>query len=54
MKESKYKAIFFMGISFTAVGVVFLSAVNVALGIAFIAMGIFNMIIGLKHKESWK
>lgn len=43
-----------MGITFVGAGVVFLSAVNKILGIAFIAIGISNMIIGIKHKGEWK
>ncbi len=53
-KPTNYQAIFFMGITFVGTGVVFLSAVNKALGAAFIALGLLNMIIGGKHRETWK
>ena len=53
MKQTNYKAIFFMGISFVGAGVVFMSAVNPVLGVAFIVIGISNMIIGGKNKEKW-
>ena len=49
-----YKALFILGISFIGVGVVFLAAVNKAIGIAFIAMSIIYMIIGLKNKDKWE
>ncbi len=53
MKEVNYKAIFFMGISFIGVGVVFMSSVNAGLGAAFIGIGGLNMIIGAKNKDRW-
>jgi hypothetical protein len=52
--KKNYKTIFFMGITFVGVGVVFMVSVNVALGAAFIALGAVNMIIGGKHKDRWK
>ena len=52
-KNINYKAIFFMGITFVAVGVVFLSSVNQGLGSVFIAIGGLNMIIGAKNKKDW-
>ena len=58
MKKQKnninYQAIFFMGICFVGVGVTFMAAVNAGLGVAFIAIGGLNMIIGARHKDEWK
>jgi len=57
MKKQKrginYKAFFFLGITFTGAGVVFMSAVNAGLGTAFIALGIVYMIIGGINKDKW-
>lgn len=52
--EINYKAIYFMGITFVGVGVVFMTSVNPVLGAAFIVIGISNMIIGGKNKEKWQ
>ena len=53
-KETNYQALFYMGITFVGTGVVFLAAVSRAIGAALITVGILNMIIGGKHKETWK
>jgi hypothetical protein len=52
-QETNYKAIFFSGITFVGTGVVFMTSVNVAIGAAFISIGITFMIIGGKNKEKW-
>jgi hypothetical protein len=52
-KSNNYQAMFYMGVSFMGVGVVFLVSVNPGLGAAFIAIGGVNMIIGAKHKDKW-
>ena len=41
MKRPKkdYRGIFFMGVSFVGVGVVFMSSISVGLGVAFIGLG---------------
>ncbi|MBU1164201.1 hypothetical protein KKA15_01390 [Patescibacteria group bacterium] len=52
-KEINYQAIFYFGITFVGVGVVFMASVNPGLGAAFIAIGGMNMIIGMKHKDKW-
>jgi hypothetical protein len=49
-----YQAIFFMGVTFVGVGVVFMTSVNAGLGAAFIAIGGLNMIIGSKNKPNKK
>ncbi len=46
MKKKNLKPFFPLGFCFTGVGVVFLSAVNRGLGVAFIGLGIIYMIIG--------
>tara|TARA_Y100000310_G_scaffold144610_1_gene143845 strand:+ start:149 stop:325 length:177 start_codon:yes stop_codon:yes gene_type:complete len=53
-RETNYKAIFFMGVTFVGVGVVFMTSVNSGLGVAFMAIGGLNMIIGGKNKDKWK
>ena len=53
-KQINYQAFFYMGISFVGAGVVFMTSVNKVLGIAFIVLGISNMIIGLKNKDKWE
>ncbi|MCP3682868.1 MAG: hypothetical protein GY861_09280 [bacterium] len=52
-KQINYQAIFYMGISFVGLGVVFMSAVNAGIGAAFIGLGAMYMIIGGKNKEKW-
>lgn len=52
-KQINYRAIFFLGITFTGAGVVFISAVNSGLGGAFIGLGVLYMIIGGKNKDKW-
>jgi len=52
-KSFDYRSLFILGISFIGVGVVFLTAVNKAIGIAFIAISITYMIIGIKNKDKW-
>ena len=42
-----------MGICFVGAGVVFLTAVNPAIGAALIAVGGVNMIIGARNKRQW-
>lgn len=51
MKKRNPEAIFYMGITFVGVGVVFMTAVNTAIGAAFIALGIMNMILGSRKKK---
>ena len=53
-KQINYKAIFFMGITFVGVGVVFIASVGSGLGVAFIGLGVLYMIIGLSKKDKWK
>ncbi len=53
-KQINYKGLFFTGITFIAVGVVFMTSVNVGLGVAFIGIGGTFMIIGGKNKNKWE
>jgi len=52
-KEKDYKALFFSGITFIGVGIVFMASVNPALGGAFIVIGIALMITGGRNKDKW-
>ena len=46
MKQKNRETFFYIGITFVGVSVVFIAAVNKAIGLAFLAMGITYMIIG--------
>ncbi len=48
-KEINSKGMFYSGIPFVGAGVVFMAAVNAALGAAFIGIGITFMILGRKE-----
>lgn len=49
MKKKDNNEMFFsLGISLVGVSVVFIAAVNKAIGLAFLAMGIVYMVIGMK------
>ena len=48
-----YRAMFYMGITFVGAGVVFMSAVNPALGAGFITIGGVFMLIGARNKRKW-
>lgn len=52
-KQTNYKAMYFSGITFLGVGVVFMASVNPGLGVAFMAIGIALMITGWKNKDKW-
>jgi hypothetical protein len=53
-KEKDYQAIFFTGITFIALGVVFMNSVNSELGTIFLGVGGLFMIIGGANKDKWK
>ena len=53
-KQTNYKAMFFSGITFLGVGIVFMASVNAGLGAAFIVIGIALMVTGGKNKDKWK
>jgi hypothetical protein len=52
--EPDYKVFYSIGFIWIPVGVVFMIAVNRALGLVFIALGIAYMTIGLANKDKWK
>ena len=54
VKEPDYQVFFLLGIIWIPVGVVFLVTINPALGLAFMALGIVYMTIGLANKDKWK
>ena len=54
MKETNYQVFFMIGIIWLPVGVVFMITINSAIGIAFMAMGIIYMAIGLANRDKWE
>ena len=50
MKKTNYKVFIPGGLALTGLGVIFLAAVNVALGIVFIAAGISWLAIGIVNR----
>ena len=50
-KKPNYKAFIPVGITFMGAGVVFLAAVNPAIGLGLIGVGIAFMAIGIKNKD---
>ena len=51
MKKPDPNALFSLGVSLVGVSVVFIAAVNRAIGLAFLAMGITYIVIGIKKKK---
>ena len=54
MGEPNYQVFFNVGMVWIPVGVVFMIAINPAIGIAFMALGITYLAIGLANKDKWK
>ena len=52
--EPNYQVFFNVGMIWIPVGVVFMIAVNPAIGIAFMALGIMYLAIGLANKDKWE
>jgi hypothetical protein len=50
-KKPNYKAFIPIGITFMGTGVVFLTAVNPAIGLGLIGVGIAFIAIGIKNKD---
>jgi hypothetical protein len=50
-KEKNYKPMFYMGIIFMGTGVIFMTSINLAVGAAFLGLGVTYMILGSKNKE---
>ena len=52
--EPNYQVFFTLGIVWVPVGVVFMAAVNPAIGFAFMAMGMAYLAIGLAYRDKWE
>ena len=53
-EEINYQAFFHLGFVWIPVGVVFMITVNPALGMAFLALGVSYIAIGLANRDKWK
>ena len=49
-----YKVFFIVGLVWIPIGSVYMIAVNLVIGIAFIGIGISYIAIGLVNKDKWK
>jgi len=54
MGELNYRVFFNIGMVWIPVGIVFMIAINPAIGIAFMALGITYFAIGLANSDKWK
>ncbi len=52
--ETNYQIFFNIGVIWIPIGVVFMIAVNPAIGIAFMSMGIAYVAIGLANRDKWE
>lgn len=52
-EEFNYKVFFFLGIIWIPIGSVFMIAVNLVMGIAFMGIGLSYIAIGLANKDKW-
>ena len=52
--EPNYQVFFTLGFVWLPVGVVFILAVNPAIGFAFMALGIAYLAIGLANRDKWE
>ena len=53
-KDIDYKVFYLLGFVWMPIGIVFIIAVNPAIGIAFMALGIAYIAIGLSNRDKWK
>ena len=53
MGEPNYQVFFNIGMIWLPVGVVFMIAINPTIGIAFMALGITYLAIGLANRDKW-
>ena len=53
MREPNYQVFFILGICWMPVGIVFMTAVNTAIGIAFMVLGMAYLAIGLANRDKW-
>ena len=54
MGEPNYQAFFSFGIIWIPIGVVFMITIHPAAGMAFMAMGLVYMAIGLANRDKWE
>jgi hypothetical protein len=54
IEETNYQAFFNIGLIWIPVGIVFIVSVNIAIGVAFFAMGTSYMAIGLANRDKWE
>lgn len=48
LEKINYRTIFYLGLSVIGLGVIFIAAINVFLGVSFIAVGLVNVFVGQK------
>ena len=53
-KDIDYKVFYLLGFVWMPIGIVFIIAVNPAIGIAFMGLGISYIVIGLANRDKWK
>ena len=53
-KDIDYKVFYSLGFVWIPIGIVFMIAVNPAIGIAFMGLGISYIAIGLSNRDKWK
>jgi len=54
IEEPNYQAFFSFGIIWIPIGIVFMITIHPAAGMAFVAMGIVYMAIGLANRDKWE
>lgn len=54
LSETNYQIFFNIGVIWIPVGVVFMVAINPAIGIAFMGMGVAYVAIGLANRDKWE
>jgi heme/copper-type cytochrome/quinol oxidase subunit 2 len=52
--EINYKVFFIIGLTWIPIGSVYMIAVNLVIGIAFMGMGVSYLAIGLVNKDKWE
>ena len=53
-QEPDYRVFYYLGFVWLPIGVVFMIAVNVAMGIVFMGLGASYIAIGLANKDKWQ
>jgi len=54
MKKTNYEVFFIIGIAWIPIGIVSMITINIAIGFAFMAMGIGYLAIGLVNRDKWE